>query len=558
MLHLPVELVISILKYLPLSTLSNLLSTSREWNNFFQVNQSILYHNAAVLHGFTPSTSVVYSDLTSILSRRSLTGVTDWKSFCCTQVHIQRAWRGKASSCVTAHRRGGNEVHRIKVDEQRGFIIVTTSSGGLLVVDLYEDKVLWALPENYVHAYAHCEYSAGYLIFDRESGEKEVWRVADDAEMTPASPTFAFPDEAQDSIPSWAADLHDFPLATRGHFKPWMVLKPPAFTGASRCIYPTLIAATATSVLVWDLPTGELVQVIQDIHISPDLVLGRIHYVEASARTNGHIFVCGSNTLRVFSRASGRCVLDLPSWQISYGRNAYSFTAGGGHDHEQGWLSNSVLKPQSTTHRVVPPINDSRHLLDQFIAVHVSACGLHFAALLASSRLIIVPFFERISSGAADIHDISLDLQLGSPASVARYLAFENGRVGVATDTGLFLVTVDFESLPISTDPPRVSVYRAAWFNDPILLTSVTCLQMTTTGIFLTWDPMPRTRDYQEDDLIPAPEFEERFISSLSENPRRRRLHNGDDLVQLFELPVDVRQGTSSVFSVDFVPTGAY
>jgi hypothetical protein len=65
--------------------------------------------------------------------------------------------------------------------------------------------------------------------------------------------------------------------------------------------------------------------------------------------------------------------------------------------------------------------------------VHVSACGSHLAALLAGSRLIIIPFFERIITRAAEILEISLDIQLGDPASVSRYLAFENGRVAVVT-----------------------------------------------------------------------------------------------------------------------------
>ncbi|KAJ7800754.1 hypothetical protein B0H13DRAFT_1466278, partial [Mycena leptocephala] len=118
------------------------------WNNFCQANQSILYRNAAVLHGFTPSSSIVYSDLGAALSRRSLTGVSDWKSFCASfsSTCIQKSWRGEAASFVTSHRCAGDNVHRIKVDEQRGFIVTTSWNGGLVVADLSDDKVLWSLP----------------------------------------------------------------------------------------------------------------------------------------------------------------------------------------------------------------------------------------------------------------------------------------------------------------------------------------------------------------------------------------------------------------------------
>lgn len=188
--------------------------------------------------------------------------------------------------------------------------------------------------------------------------------------MTPDSPTFAFPDERQISAAN--SNFPVSPLATRGHFKPWAVLKPPASTRAFRFVYPTLIAATSKCLFVWDIPTGELVQSIQNTHISPDgvgsnLTLGLILYVEVSARLDGHAFICGSNTLRIFSRASGRCVLDLPSSRLSYGKNTYCFAADG--SHQQGWLPNSVLKPQPTIHRVVVlPSNDNRRLLDEFIA----------------------------------------------------------------------------------------------------------------------------------------------------------------------------------------------
>lgn len=41
----------------------------------------------------------------------------------------------------------GNAVHRIKIDDQAGYIITTAGHGGVVVADLYEDEVLWSLPE---------------------------------------------------------------------------------------------------------------------------------------------------------------------------------------------------------------------------------------------------------------------------------------------------------------------------------------------------------------------------------------------------------------------------
>ncbi|KAJ6586581.1 hypothetical protein B0H10DRAFT_1832613 [Mycena sp. CBHHK59/15] len=566
MLHVPNELVIAILKCAPLSTIANLWSTSREWNTFCEANQSILYHNAAILHGLI-SSSIAYSDLGTALSRRSLTGVSDWKSFCYTQTCIPKSWRGEEPSFVTSHRCAGNNVHRIKADEQRGFLIVTTSRGGLFVVDLYDDQVLWSLPAVSMMRYqdqAHCEYGEGYLIFDREgfAGEKEVWRLADDVDANLDSPTFATPDEKQQNISSWAEGFHG--STSRGHFWPWAVLQPPVLTRAFRFVYPTLIAATLISLFVWDIPSGELVQVIRYTQISEDgpgsiEYLGDTNYVEVSAQADGHAFICGSNTLRAFSWTSDRCVLDVPSSQISYGRNAYSFIADGSHEQS---------KSQPISHRLAIRPTDNERLINEFIAVvHVSGCGSHLAALLASSCLIIIPFFQRIISGAVDIWDIALDIQLGSPVSVARYLAFENGRVAVATvrcssssprfaadiaSTGDRTVR---ESTVQSTDPPPISVHQAAWFNAPVALKCVSCLQMMPTGIFLNWDAGIQStgnRDYKGDDLIPEPGFERIFSCSLGEEQSLlhmrpickfhsrclqhfRDLPNGDDVMQLFE-----------------------
>ncbi|KAJ7103036.1 hypothetical protein B0H15DRAFT_810694 [Mycena belliarum] len=565
MLRLPTELVICILNHIPLSTLNQLPALSQQWSNFFEENQSILYRNAAVLHGFVPSTAIVYSDLEAIqsgsatmrnrtaLSRRSLIGVSDWKSFCRRQISLRDAWRGEASSYVTMYRSSltrRSNVHRIKVDEQRGFAIVTSSAGGIRAVDLATDQRLWSLSRNDVHPYAHCEYDSGYLIFDRTDGDKEVWRVADDVETTKDLPTFAFPDDKQKKAWSLIADLGGH--RSRGCFNPWMVLKPPDLTKAFRFVFPTLIAATHLSLFLWDIPTGELVQVIRDIQNSSNDVhssasLGpHITYVEVSET---HAFVCGSHALRAFSRSSGRCVLDIPSSQLSYGNNTYSFLADG--SHKQGWLSSSVLKPQPLTHSIVAPDTSGRQLINQFTAVHVSACGSHLAALLADSRLIIIPFFQRVINKEADIREISLEIQLGSPANVSRYLAFEHGRVAVATGTGLFVINVDFES---AVDPPDIIVHRAAWFNAPVGLKSVSCLQMSPTCIFLNWDvPLGGSRHLKDDDLIPDSDDEEIFNASLADARNLVHLANGNDIVQLFE-PGGV-QITSVLCSIDFAPS---
>jgi hypothetical protein len=86
-------------------------------------------------------------------------------------------------------------------------------------------------------------------------------------------------------------------------------------------------------VFLWDVRTGALIQTIQDTQFAqwngagntPGegdgaatlRFLGDINYIEIGAR---HVFLCGIHALRVFSRDTGRCVLDVPSSQTPYGK----------------------------------------------------------------------------------------------------------------------------------------------------------------------------------------------------------------------------------------------
>jgi hypothetical protein len=167
MLHLPVELVLWTLAFLPLNSLSILPIVSRYWKEFFEENESSIYHNAAIFHQFVLSPTMLFTDLWTIYSERSLIDVHGWKSFCkgfvqcfsCSltidrrsgqrRLQVNRSWSGKGPSTVTEHPATGIVVHRIKVDEKAGYIITTSKShqGGLVVSDLARNQVLWSLPQ---------------------------------------------------------------------------------------------------------------------------------------------------------------------------------------------------------------------------------------------------------------------------------------------------------------------------------------------------------------------------------------------------------------------------
>ncbi|KDR69967.1 hypothetical protein GALMADRAFT_255298 [Galerina marginata CBS 339.88] len=116
-------------------------------------------------------------------------------------------------------------VHRVKVDEKAGITMATTQLGGLVVRDLETDAVLWELPVWYVRAYAHLEYGEGYMIFDRDDGNKEVWRRTAEVSRPSASQTA---DRDQDHGPELPFDPASAPDERQRHVVNYISLLSPA------------------------------------------------------------------------------------------------------------------------------------------------------------------------------------------------------------------------------------------------------------------------------------------------------------------------------------------
>jgi hypothetical protein len=79
---LPVELALESLSYLTVQHLSALPVVSNYWKGFFSANESTIYRNTAVLHGFVPSPDITLPYAKSLYPDRSMVGVDNWKAFC--------------------------------------------------------------------------------------------------------------------------------------------------------------------------------------------------------------------------------------------------------------------------------------------------------------------------------------------------------------------------------------------------------------------------------------------------------------------------------------------
>lgn len=229
----------------------------------------------------------------------------------------------------------------------------------------------------------------------------------------------------------------------RGRFRPWALLVAPESTRAFRFVYPTLVVLSDTTAYLWDVRTGLISQTIPDIQKNATRTLGSVNYVEVSDR---HVFICGTNILRIFSRADGTSVYDISSTQNSYSEMRMELC----RTHISQITLGSALVPHGLKRR--DPFREPRgEIWDQFIAgtyilhsrvliflsspspVHVSRCGSHLVALLKGSILVVLYDFEKVIKGEVSMREVSLQIQLGPPYWSSRYLAFENDRVAVAT-----------------------------------------------------------------------------------------------------------------------------
>lgn len=128
--------------------------------------------------------------------------------------------------------------------------------------------------------------------------------------------------------------------------------------------------------------------------------------------------------------------------------------------------------------------------MPEYFLVHISSCGRHLAALLRSSRLVIIRDFECAATEDVSIYDLTIEVQLGSPCFSSTYLAYENGRIAVATVCLLFSSSLSTRSLHPHT---TTAIQRRGIFivkpdfsshkpNPPLPITSTSTTSENTTA----------------------------------------------------------------------------
>ncbi|KIM47186.1 hypothetical protein M413DRAFT_440688 [Hebeloma cylindrosporum] len=666
------EILILILSFLPVSSLGSILRLNKKWFMFIDENQNTIYRDAAYLEGYVPDPATLLEGIgpteagmerRALYSRRVTDGLEGWKDLCRRRKLVEQSWAGHAPSSLLPSPRSPDpplanvnqnthryRVHRIKVDEKAGIILTTSQVGGLLVRDLESDEVLWELPAWHVRAYAHLEYGQGYVIFDRQDGNKEIWRRTVDITNAPQEievDPCCLPDGRMHSVAGYMSTLTSTHSLTTAHrnaqFSPHALLRMPEPTRAYRHVFPTLAVASFERAFMFDVRTGARIQTLEGIqtipptteheeheeppvagssgeheqpppppsqvadtvdHVIPidsdenhtdeatddneeddDVVqdlsqlLGQVRYVEVSER---HVFLAGPYVLRVFSRATGKAVLDIPSTRSRYGRWRWELASresvkdhGGRYDtYEDAQEQHREVVRLPTRFSWEQYRSAERVVIDQFIAVHVSSDGKHLVAMLSGSRLVMIPNFEDLLTKHSrmgmsghpartsrdefkrdkdrEIFEHTLDIQLGAPlGSSSVYLAYEHGRIGVVTSNSVFVVTPAIPNADNPIDAPKLTVSRLPYFSNPSWLCAVSCLMMSDTGLYLNWNPAV---DDGEGETMQ--DWDARFEDELTnyerhEKHRYHMLPNGDGFVAAAPMAFDVSE-VSTVFSVKF------
>ncbi|KAF9482975.1 hypothetical protein BDN70DRAFT_892163 [Pholiota conissans] len=376
--------------------------------------------------------------------------------------------------------------------------------------------------------------------------------------------------------------------------------------------------------------------------------LGLIRYVEISER---QVVIVGRYLLRVFSRATGKAILDIPSTRPRYGAARWEIAsaswakgmgvgddASGGDkgkgkqkadDYDAARMEKRELVRMPLRFTYEEWTRSPRLLIDQFVAAHVSSDGKHLVALLSGLRVLIIPFFESLSISPVtppqapttvskenqmststesattqavlgqrrvvdslqalrdarrrlqrererEVFSHILDVQLGAPrAAHSIYLAYDHGRIGVVTTNGVYIIA---PNLPDADDNaiPNLTVSRAPFFSNPSWLTAVSCLMMSDTGMYLTWNPaspgsynrVPRhieeeneeindDEDEEDDHTWDHWEWEYQWELEAYENAETERYHtlpNGDMFVAREPGGALEQSHLSTVYTINFSP----
>ncbi|TFK47379.1 hypothetical protein OE88DRAFT_1666120 [Heliocybe sulcata] len=600
MFPLPAELSLYIFSFLPLHAIAALNRTSKSFNDFIAVNEDTLYRQAAEWHRFITPGVMQLEDAKRQLKGFWSNAITTWKELDRQLMVIERNWSGRGTLVEGSYPpdNGGFNVHRFKIDREQQTLITTNvdvrdpqAEGHLEVKALEDGRPLWYISHWCIRPQAHCEFSEGFLVFDRcDRPMLEIWRrsldafEAKDGISSPAGaglPELSLgqildgvvreayvPDV---SMPEALEPSSNYTESLRGHFIPHalVAIEEPVRIRGYRMVYPILAVACQgvdPIIFLYDVRSGRMIRRIdvgEGLHeLGDTTIIAEGHprdvlYVDVNDQWVVLCMMGGMVVIRRDSEAELRSEtavrsdthrmvffpspdMDLEVPQFSREGSMLLARCYGDisdiapespsvHRHELAdlryklrrrvkgrfALEHMTLKMpryKDTPERSTALVWVGAMRLQFFIAAHMSPSGRHLATINGDGLLFIIFDVARVATGEAAFSQITLKINLGEIASNLAW-GDDDNRLAVVTRGGIYIIDIEpFRHRGYSEDgvsslssrKPQVLVNRLAHFTDASALDQVSCLQMSRTGLWVTYDSNALRTNF-DDDMVHEP-----------------------------------------------------
>ncbi|KZT25576.1 hypothetical protein NEOLEDRAFT_350573 [Neolentinus lepideus HHB14362 ss-1] len=578
MFPLPAELSLYVFSFLSLSDIAALCRTSKNFRDFVKVNEETLYRQAAEWHRFIPAGVMQLQDAKRQLKGLWSDGIMTWKELDRSLMIIERNWVGHGTLVEGSYSpdKSAFNVHRFKIDHEERNLITTNidthdpqAEGHIEVKALEDGRPLWYISHWCIRPQAHCEFSEGFLVFDRcDRPMLEIWRRSVDAYERKggiSSPAGAGLPELslgqiidgviRDPRLESLEPSFNYSESLRGHFVPHalVAIEEPVRIRGYRMMYPTLAVACQgvnPVIFLYDVRSGSMIRridvgeglnelggtgVIAEGHARDVLyidvnhrwvvlcMMGGMAIIprDSHSEVRGHAIVRGDVDRMIFfpshdmdlevpqfsregSMLLARCygdVSDIVPESPSVHRHELADLRYKSRRRVKGRfaLEHMTLKPpryKDTPDRSNALVWVGAMRLQFFIAAHMSPSGRHLAVVNGDGLLFVIIDFARVARREAAFSQITLKINLGEIASNLTW-GEDDKRLAVVTRGGIYLIDIDpfrhrdcpEEGLSsLSSQKPRILVNRLAHFADASALDHVSCLQMSRTGLWVTYD----------------------------------------------------------------------
>ncbi|KAG8960275.1 hypothetical protein FRC03_006820 [Tulasnella sp. 419] len=521
---LPAELILKVLSYLPIQDIHAFQFLNHRCHDVVAANEGGVYRAAAIVHRFVTEATTLEE---ATRNESWLHNVSSWKVLCKKHFSLEARWKGKKISPKCGLKIGrssaaGLHAHRFKVDEEEGTIILSRAEGGIRVVSIDTDELLWELRPPYVAFFSHVEWSNGFLAFTEEGDRVEVWRRSIDAwdpdKYLPGDPLPQQLAAVSFHGPTSRPSPETPNPGRRGVYVPYTIFQAPSSCRVSRLVYPDLVMASSITqeAYIWDIPSSSLIETMEIIpHEQAEYRFSLfppsdfIYYADIS---KDHVIICWGDAVVAYPRGQeDPDTLNFGSYSISNsdmirpeGISGTTFHSFPYFDLIRGWdgLPAEVEIPllQTTiSSRKLIPTRTPQTVSQQnavIIAAHVSPDGKDLVAVTSyPCWLVYVKDFQRRTEKG---YDFRKSFRIFLSIDRMSYLAFDGKRIALGIDvshqtytkymSSVYVITVEDRRFPEPTTEAQClkpTILSLESLHSGIQFS--TCIQLSDTRVWLTY-----------------------------------------------------------------------